>query len=174
MCKECDRLDIPEYLHQKGKPADPHFNLTELIFRRYLVGGEISDWKNDNQISAQIFKVDNDSCVRGKYSREPKDVLYNDTAATSAEHLFHWGIVSFNVADFNNINLDAVFQNNVRKDFVLKLAHTPHECIYPHVDIQVLEEGQQLDLATPPRSTRSIIRRKILDICAIIKYPQGV
>lgn len=174
MCKICTQLKIPEYLHQRERVADSQFDETEKIYRRFSVDGEIEDWKNTRAISAQIFRLseDGDSCSRSKYTKVPEDVLYNDKVEDEGHHYNHHGIFSFMVDKL--VRIGPVYQNEIKRTFIIKLEHTPKECLYPHSDIVVYEVGKDgsVNINEPPRSTKTLIRNSLLDIIDIYKYPK--
>ena len=171
MAMKCQKLGIPEYLHRQERPIDNQF-LTETIFRRFDVAGEPSDWRNDKGISASIFPVKDDSCNRDKYSEKPEDVLYNTREEDGGSHYVNMGILSFCSSTIDNFTAE-INQNNIKRIFTLKLKHDPLECMYPHCEILVLENGQILD-QNKPKSIKTLIRDILLDKITIVKEPSSI
>lgn len=168
MTKNCHALGIPEYLHRDERPIDIHF-LSETIFRRFDVPGEPSTWRKDKRISASIFPVRNDSCIREKYSRKPEDVLYNTRVEDNGRHYFHMGILSFSTSDIDGFK-EEISHNNSRRIFTLKMKHDPLDCMYPHCEILVLENDTILD-QNKPKSIKTLVRDILLDKISIVKEP---
>jgi hypothetical protein len=94
MSKECLNKGIPNYLHQGERKEDQIFDADELLFRRFKVTPPKELWLTDNSVSANVFKLENDSYNRGKYSNAPNDVLYNKDASSPEDHFYSWGILS--------------------------------------------------------------------------------
>ena len=168
MPNKCLELGIPEYLHQKERPVDSIFQ-SEFIYRRYKASGNVEDWKKDKVISASIFPVKNDSCNRSKYCRVPEDVLYNTREEDKGNHYFEMGILSVN-SDSLIFFSGNITQNGNARNFQLTVSHEPLECMYPHCEILVMENGQVID-QKKPKSIKALIRDLLLDEVEIAKMP---
>lgn len=169
MSERCKGLNIPDYLHTNGREPDPHFN-SELIYRWFRGPVEFStDWRDHDHVSSVIFAVKNDSCNREKYSRTPEDVLINTTG--DDRNLSDCGIIQIN-SDHLSGQVHEIEQNNKKRTFELGIEHVPTECMYPHCEIIVFENGVKIDEKGPPRSTRTAIRRMLIKEVDIVKDPQ--
>lgn len=162
----CDSLGIPSYLHRKGRDIDNHF-IDEFVYRRFLASAEKSDWMANNQISSSIFEVKNDSCNRSKYSNSPEDVLYNIRVEDEGKHYFSWGVLSINTKAFDVFTFKI---NETTRTFSLQLSHEPLECMFPHSEIIVLENGSVVD-TSKPKSVKAAIRDFLITECEIVKLP---
>jgi hypothetical protein len=169
MSERCKELNIPDYLHTNNRNPDQEFN-SELIYRWFKIQiDRESDWRNDKGVSSSIFAVRNDSCNREKYSRKPDDVLYNTTG--DDRDLTKFGICQFN-SDVLDGEVHRIEQNNSPRIFELGIEHIPTECMYPHCEIIVKENGSKIDQDGPPKSTRTAIRRILAKKIEIIKDPE--
>ncbi len=166
MASKCSELGIPEELHRKNRPIDNTFE-SEMIYRRFQSSASISEWSKDGKLSSSIFPVKRDSCNREKYSTSPKDVLYNIREEDEGKHYFDiYGVVGFSsevLYDFQNTSL--MINDEVRK-FTLQLSHSPEECMYPHCEILVLENGQEVTLNA--KSIKTAIRVYLVQNCKIL------
>lgn len=167
----CKALGIPEYLHRDGRPIDEEFN-SELIYRRFNIAGNPSEWIKDKSISTVIFEVKNDSCNREKYCKTPSDVLFNTRPEDKGAHYEHHGIISFNsdVVQYFNESLEL---NDTKRQFTLKMVHYPNDCMYPHCEIHVYENGIYVD-SGKPKSIKALIRDILIGACEVIKYPTNI
>jgi len=170
MSKLCTQLGIPERLHKNGRDIDAAFLEDELIYRRFKVEGSQEDWNANNQISVKIFPVSNDSCNRSKYCESPEDVLFNTRPSDEGKHYLDWGIIALEVTRLNDFEF-SFYQNSNRKIFLIKVEHVPSECMYPHSEIRVYE-NDSLVVQDKPKSTKSAIRKFLMDRIVIVKEPQ--
>lgn len=169
----CSRLGIPKHLHTANRQKVSEFAPSETIYRRFTEPGTINQWKGNNQVSASIFKLDNDSCNRSIFCQLPEDVLLNTREQDNGAHYLTHGIISFNVGKFYSLLVPpapAIKQNGFDRNFVLHLEHDPLPCMYPHTEIHVYDGSNRID-NSPPKSTKAIIRGLLLDICEIVKMP---
>lgn len=168
----CASLEIPHHLSKNGRLEDQIFLLEEKIYRWFAPkdsDGESYILKDPNTgeevISTAIFRTDGMSCVREKFIKELKDVLYN---IKSKEHFFDFGIVEFEVEKIEV----KVFEHPTiaGTKYSLKLVHRPEECLYPHSEVQVLEnEIAKSDIK--PSSIRTKVKAEYQRICKIVKRP---
>lgn len=167
MSEVCSKLGIPKELERNNRPPDQIFNC-EKIYRRFQGTSNIEDWKSDRGISSSIFPVKNDSCNREKYSTNPTDVLYNIREQDGGAHYFGtYGILEFSsdiIYEFENSSLEI---NNVVRKFTLQLIHSPEECMYPHCEVLVLENGNRIQHLTA-KSIKSAIRVFLIDNCTVL------
>ena len=90
MSEICKQLNIPTHLHRNGRPEDPDF-VSEGIYRRFKASWNRQDCLKNWAVSASIFQVNADSCVREKYSGGPEDVLYNTRPQDGGIHYLDGG-----------------------------------------------------------------------------------
>lgn len=166
----CTQLGIPERLHRNGRAIDTEFLEDELVYRRFKVEGTKEDWHSNNQVSVKVFPISNDSCNRSKYCESPEDVLFNTRPSDEGKHYLDWGILSLEVSKLNDFNF-SFQQNSIQKLFFIKVEHIPSECMYPHSEIRVYENGV-LIIQDKPKSIKSAIRKFLMDRKKIVKEPQ--
>lgn len=167
----CSSLRIPERLHTNNREIDNDFRGEE-IYRRFNISGERSNWENNRTLSASIFPVDRDSCNRQKFSLSPNDVLYNTRPQDNGAHYLHHGIIMFKAEAVEEFD-ETLTENGKNRIFKLRIEHVPTECMYPHCEVHVFENGVKLDLTKPPRSIRGFVRDVLLEHSSIIKYPDS-
>lgn len=166
MCEICSQLGIPERLHKRNRKPDQEFN-SEDIYRRFKAVGNREDWKKDSQISAAIFPVKNDSCIRQKYSQHPQDVLYNAKEENNEGHYFEsMSVLAFNTGILDKFN-QAITQNGIERIFKLSIKHDPIKCMYPHCEILVTENGEVVN-QNKPKSIKVAVRDILLEYAQII------
>jgi hypothetical protein len=168
MSEKCSQLNIPSYLYTNGRTADQNFN-SEKIWRRFKGSSSKDEWRKTH-ISAAIFPVRDDSCIRSKYSRDAEDVLYNDREQDNGLHYRDWGILEIETTTLFDFLPHKIEQNGIVRSFTIDLFHSPTECIYPHSEIKVLENGNLIN-ASKPKSTKTAIRDFLLKISRVIKNP---
>lgn len=162
----CDSLGIPSYLQRNGRPEDNNF-LSETIYRRFRSSANIQSWLNDQSISSSIFPVQDDSCNRSKYSNVPEDVLYNVRVEDSGAHYLSWGILEFDSDALKTFSSEV---NGEKRYFTIGLIHSPLECMYPHSEIIVYENGERID-TNKPKSIKRLIRDCLINNSRIVKHP---
>jgi hypothetical protein len=148
----CTISDIPEQLHRNGRPVVPDFERDEFIYRRFI---------NSNE--AEIFKLQDTSVNRSKFSQSPSDVLFN---IKDGRRYFNQGIVQLKVSDVERIECSHPTLPNQR--FTLKLIHDPEECMYPHSIIGVYLNGQKIE-KIKPNQVKTAIRDSLMAIKKQIK-----
>lgn len=171
----CSELGIPSHLHTGTRDVDNTFGMDETIYRRFKCAGGPNDWKKNSTLSASVFPVDNDSCNRSKYCRYPEDVLYNTRKQDNGVHYSDHGILGFKVSDFFTLTVPPappIKQNGVVRNFTFHLEHQPEVCMYPHTEIWIIDANNRID-TKPPKSTRALIRDRLLSIINIVKEPSS-
>lgn len=137
----CEEICIPERLHKKNKHAEKKFNSDEVLFRRFNVPVQLKD-KTDGWGNL-IFKLDNDSYNRSSFS-EPEDVLYNINANNCDGRYYQkWGIYELPLNEINNSSIEFKIENRKRL-ISFSAIHSPVDCMYPHSELLVFENGKQL------------------------------
>jgi len=157
----CGSLGIPEHLHTNGKAPDHNFDPDELYYRRFASVDEIS---SAGGISESAISTQNMSGNRSKYSA-PDDVLFN---INSSEHFTSWGVWEVDIAAI----CELAFTHPVEaRNYTVRVVHTPEECMYPHAEIQILENGEPVKRI---KSTvvKTKIREAISHLTRITKRPR--
>ena len=89
--------------------------------------------------------------------------MYNTREIDAGQHYFDtYGVIQFNsdiISQYENSNLSI---NDEDRKFTLKLKHSPEECMYPHCEVLVLENGEIIDI-NKPKSIKTSIRSFLMD-----------
>lgn len=159
----CDENLIPKHLHLNGRVLINEFS-EETLYRRF----EKSHILPSGEISVSIFDTREDSVNRSAFS-EPNDVLYNTRALKNSEHFFNWGIVGVSTELFK----EKIFPvNDEPRIFQLIPNHCPEECMYPHSQIEIFENGNRITKGqTKPKSIKTAIRSYYREIWQLYKMP---
>jgi hypothetical protein len=170
MTKDCSNIGIPEHLHQGEREEDSVFSDDEKIYRRFFVSPPKSAWLNNKQLSAKVFKLEDDSYNRERYSNAPEDVLFNKDAANKIDHYFSFGILCLICEDIKTYSYEAeVNSNNIKITF--DIFHKPEKCIYPHSEIHAYSNGEYIKKVAP-KSFRTLIRDILIGFSEIVKDPE--
>ncbi len=164
-------FDIPDRLHRNGRLADQVFLSEEKIYRRFPVKKNETDSyiitnpeTGEKTVSSSIFRTDQMSCNREKYSESPNDVLYD---IINGKHCFACGIVELVVATIDSINLKHPCED---KKYNLKTSHSPEDLMYPHIEVLTYENSIPVrDIK--PNSVKSKIKELYSKSCQITKDP---
>lgn len=113
-------------MYQRGRPVDPVFEPSELLYYRISVKGIVGSRPEGIDI-----RLPEDSVNRGKYS-EAEDVLYPNH--------FHLGIAQFLVSAIPPPRVFTDQQGDTRT-YELKVEHDPHADNYAHSEIRAFREG---------------------------------
>lgn len=167
MSSVCSKLGIPDYLHCNGRSKDDNFNDDESLYRRFFIKAPYEEWEKNNQTSASIFPVQNDSYVRSEYVKEPIDALYNDREVDEGSHYYNAGILEVKILPIKQFKYSI---NGQPRKFILQPSHEPTTCIFPHSEVHVYENGNRID-SNKPRSVNLAIRVELIRNSRIIKRP---
>jgi hypothetical protein len=146
----CVALGIPERLHTEGREPDSQFADSELLYRR-IAGG----YEREDLIAAFSLKP-GESLNRQRYSAYPQDVLFN---IVDGNHHVGSTILAFEVRQVRQQIPQSV--NNQVVTYSFRLKHKPEDCMYPHCEIEVWENGRLVDRV--PGSLRRKLRDSIVD-----------
>jgi hypothetical protein len=164
----CSSLNIPEHLHRKGRENDFVFLENELLFRRFPNTLPLENWNKGNiKISSILFKLDQDSYNRSKYSK-CQDVLYNEKGVYLEKH----GVFSIYKNDIEKIeNISS--ENVPDRKFSLIVKHDCLDCNYAHTIVIVKEGEVEMPISKQaPSSVRLLLRDFLIDkVNGICKYP---
>lgn len=166
---QCLALGIPERLHTNNRNIDPNFDEDECVYRRFKVPGPKETWSMaGNEPSARIFDLSEDSYNRSKYCEQPDDVLFNVRPEDGGKHYDDAGIISLQVNQLRDAATEfLVTENGNRRRFTFSVEHDPLLCMYPHTNVNVMENGK-LAPKRPP-SLKSAFRLMLRDYLEIIK-----
>lgn len=156
--------DLPEYMLQREREADPIFESDELLYRRV----QPDDWDVEG-VNLDALEFPDMSVQRQKYGPP-------NSARWERGNYVEWGIIGFKVGD---IPTDIPFQGSVIHK--MKPIHTPHKKNYPHAEVQVFEskwDQQSVEMHIDKKTMagvpleaqqewRELLRRK----CQIILQP---
>lgn len=170
MTKNCSDICIPLDLHQNIRLIDLNFTENEKLYRRFDVPLPKDIWLDDKQKSARVFKFEDDSYNREKYSKASSDVLLNINANDCSQHFYKWGILSIKISDINGISFN-VESNGKKCQITFEPIHDPKPCMYPHTELHSLKDGIRI---TPlsPKSAKAIARDIFIEKCEILKEPK--
>jgi hypothetical protein len=165
----CEINGIPTYLHRNDRDDDQFFSSTEKLFRRFYKELQGDLWVDDNNLTASIFPINNDSCVRGKYSKSPKDALFNTNATSENDHFLAWGILEVECRHLLDFKSEIKQKEDIRLYTAIPF-HDPEDCIYPHTEIIVQCNGSILK-ENRPKSVKAKLRDILISECTIIQHP---
>lgn len=155
---DCDAKGIPRHLHRLGRPIDPDFEDTELLYRRILVG--IPDL-------AAAISFERMSVNRGKYCESADDALWNDK---EGGRYAGFGVLAIPVRAFN-LQEKHPDQQNHPYAFTLRPEHKPESCNYPHSEVvatKVLSDGTEEPLLEiKPKSVKHALRKALRDSISV-------
>jgi hypothetical protein len=160
MDSECLNLEIPPRLHTDGRTPDPDFPVTEEIYRHCPSNKGI---ENANE----ILKFDPGlSLNRQKYCESPCDVLFDPE---HGKHKQGRNILCFTFEALQG----HVFSNAKQPDkpITLRIRHTPHRCMYPHTDIFILLNGEEVQ--DVERQLGKVTRKAIRDKSSEVIQKRG-
>jgi hypothetical protein len=80
--------------------------------------------------------------------------LYNVRVEDEGNHYFSWGVLSIKPQAFDVFTFKTT---NTSRTFFLQLRHDPLDCMFPHSEIIVLENGSVVD-TSKPKSVKAAIR----------------
>jgi hypothetical protein len=146
----CVALGIPERLQTEGREPDSQFEDSEFLYRRIANGYERRD------LIAAFNLKSGESVNRQKYSRYPEDVLFN---IVDGNHHVGSTILAFEVRQVRQ-QFPQPGSNQV-VTYSFRLEHKPEDCMYPHCEIEVWENGRLADRV--PGSLRRKLRDSIVD-----------
>ena len=118
-------------------------------------------------MSVALFELKDDSYNRSKYSQKPEDVLYNEREEDKGNHYLDAGILQ--VAILHTLTFGFEINDEERK-FQLLPVHKPTECIFPHSELHIYENGAKIDYAqSKPKSLKAAIRDFLVRNCTVVK-----
>jgi len=159
----CKKKKIPQHLHQNGRLADPSFDRNERIYIRFREFEDNKPTLCDGKVSAAIFKTEKQSSNREKYSKSPTDVLFE----TNGDHKFSWGIVELMSREI----CETTFPHpNTETSYSFRVIHDPVQCMYPHSEIRIFENGNLVE-SIKPKSVKNLIKYKWREISSVLKKP---
>lgn len=167
----CDDLGIPEHLHTKDRPEVSQFGENEKLFRRFPEkdpGGNknILIKGGKEVLSINVFSTREMSCNREKFCSCPEDVLYN---TSSKNHFNDYGIISI-----DTINIEKFEEKHPEIDntkYGLKILHKPEKCMYPHTQINCIQNNTPVREISPS-SIKTKIKELYLKNSTIFKLPK--
>lgn len=163
----CNCENIPGRLHRNGREEDHNFERHERIFRRFskFDPDGSNNILSDGRISISAFDVNAMSCNRYNYSEGPEDVLYD---AWCKKDVSSYGIVESNVG----IIEDAGFQHPSENwTFCPKLKHNSEVCVFPHVEVIIMNGDIEVKKVKPQPMQLSIRAHYQKSFASIIKEP---
>lgn len=165
----CSALGIPERLHTGDREADSHFEENEQVYRRFWLPGPKETWSMiGNSPSARIFDLSEDSYNRSKYCDQPEDVLFNVSQESDGEHYANAGIMALQVSHIRDDTTEfTITENGNERRFTFSVEHDPLPCMYPHTNVNVLENGKLAPKR--PQSLKLAFRLMLRDYLSIVK-----
>lgn len=134
---DCSDLGIPQHLHTGSRIPDGEFLADEILYRRYRPAG------SDEAPPVEAFSTSRMSDNRSKFSSKLEDVLYD---GCSGKHYLDWSIAKIPVNCLN----EAEWQHPDQPiAYRLKVVHRPEKCMYPHSEVVVLQDGEEIDKVKP-------------------------
>lgn len=131
----CSELGVPEHLHTNQRETDPVFEASENLFRRF----------EDAEASPPLeaFSTSRMSVNREKYSQGARDVLYS---SQTDKHYFDWSVARFTAGDvregeWRHPQADITYR--------LDVFHRPEQCMYPHAEVVVTANGEEVERVKP-------------------------
>jgi hypothetical protein len=156
--------DRPRRLRRRGRPIDPEFTATELLYLRCrkvsIRSGQLPD--------LAVIRFPDQSVNRSKYSK-PSDVLIPDPGNASAKNWIYWGILAFEVGAVPSEVKDGQFGA-----CKVKVEHDPLGHNYAHTEIRMYLHGRRVtekEKKLVGREDRKLFRLAILDRAFIICQP---
>ena len=170
MASDCFRMGIPDHLHKNGRDEDSQFQKNEKLYRRFNISPPKNTWLNSREKSAAVFRLNDDSYNRDKYSRKPNEVLFNIRAKDKNDHFFNHGILELNIQRLNSKKFNNIKINGQIAKFRFLPKHVPEICMYPHCEIHAFQGDEKVNPVSS-KSARAIIRDIFVELCDIIKNP---
>lgn len=142
--------EIPEHLLRRGRPVDPEFSPSELLFRAIAR----KDLTAEGYLLPTAFEFPDFSVNREKYS-EPKDVILQRPSH---------GVAAFEVQDVPE-ELEGP-----EGPYHFTVEHAPEEDNYAHSEVRTYKQGQR-HLKKPPRALRTLFRLQLSARVRLLKEP---
>ncbi|MFA4795102.1 hypothetical protein [Leptospira kirschneri] len=148
----CDKEEIPNYLHQGDRKVDNNFSDDELLYRRF------------HKDFPPNFTTKEMSVNRQKYSHEPEDVLYD---INTGQKRINFGIAQFRIRNLNTLRIPHPTIQNT--EYTLEIVHAPIPCMYPHANVYVKKSNVRLNSLEGPKTVKDEIRAFYTDNFEIIR-----
>jgi hypothetical protein len=159
---QCEAKGIPRHLHCLNRSAEPFFETTELLYRRF--SSEVID-----DLTAAI-SFERMSVNRQKFCHSPDDVLWNDKEGGQYAGC---GVLAIPVAALD-IRISHAHEDY---SFTLRPEHCPEPCNYPHSEViatKVLPDGTEVPLREiRPKSVKLAIRKALENSISVVRIEEN-
>jgi hypothetical protein len=152
----CSKFGIPARLHSASKECIQDFDSDETFFRRYNPSNVSPKLEYPSNVYSTAISFESGMSVnRGRYSAENGDVLFN---VGDGRHFADHHVLALSGLTLQNWRLE--LPEVPQRHFVVRLAHDPTQCMYPHSTISLFENGNRVD-DVKPKALKLRIKREL-------------